>query len=202
MTTHLRSLSLAAAMAALSMTSAPGAARAEESPALQGRYGMTAMGTCLSSPNGFLANGVAVEPSSVSSLVNRGELIFNRDGTGSAHVLQTQLNPPPAPAAFSGSAEITFGFTHAMGRDGAVTVNMRLDTYAATYLTGPLAGASATFVTAAPLSDTWVWSGTVSEDRKTLLMSNGDTLSRAHFSNGFEAYVVCQFERVLSRMTR
>jgi hypothetical protein len=160
------------------------------------------MGACLTSPIGFYPNHVAIEPSSASSVVNQGVLIFEHDGTGRASVVQTQLNlPPAAPATFSGSAEITFKFTYHLGPDGSMAVDMLLDTYAATYLTGPLAGLSATFVTVPPLSPTWVWSGTFSEDRKTLLLNNGDTPSRLHISNGSEVNVICQFERVLTRLT-
>ena len=52
-----------------------------------------------------------------------------------------------------------------------------------------------------PLSPTWVWSGTFGEDRKTLLLNNGDTPSRLHISNGSEVNVICQVERVLTRLT-
>ena len=123
-----------------------GAATAQAGPgSLQGRYGLSASGTCLGSPNGFYPNNVAIEPSSVSSNVAHGVFTFERDGTGSASVVQTQLNLPPlrAPAAFSNSANITFKFTYELAPGGAMTVNMLLDTYAATYLTGPLAGDSA-----------------------------------------------------------
>ena len=85
--------------------------------------------------------------------------------------------------------------------DGSMTVDMLLDTYAATYLTGPTAGLRATFVTDPPLSPTWVWSGTFSQDHKTLLLNNGDTPSKLRFSNGSEVSVICQLERVLTRLT-
>jgi hypothetical protein len=128
-------------------------------------------------------------------------LTFEPDGTGSASIVQTQLNLPPAQATFSSSANVTFKFTYELLAGGAMTVNMLLDTYTANYLTGPIAGLSATFVTAPPLSPAWVWSGTFSNDRKTLLLNNGNTLSKVHFSNGSEVYVICQFERVLTRLT-
>jgi hypothetical protein len=189
-------------VAAVLMALGAGFVSAAEHRSLEGRYGMTAMGACLASPSGFYSNNVAIEPSSASSAVNRGVLIFEHDGTGSASIVQTQLNLPPAtPATFSGSAEIRFNFTYHLGPDGSMTVDMLLDTYAATYLTGAFAGLRATFVTASPLSPTWVWSGTVSADRKTLLLNNGDTPSRLRFSNGAETYVICQFERVLTRLT-
>jgi hypothetical protein len=194
--------SVTAVMAAILMALGAGFAGAAEHRSLQGRYGMTAMGACLASPNGFLPNNVAIEPSSATSLVNRGVLIFEHGGTGSASIVQTQLSLPPAAlATFSGSAEIKFNFKYHLGPDGSMTVEMLLDTYAATYLTGPNAGLRATFVTAPPLSPTWVWSGTVSADRKTLLLNNGDTPSRLRFSNGAETNVICQFERVLTRLT-
>jgi len=89
------------------------AATAQPGPgSLQGRYGLSASGTCLGSPNGFNANNVAIEPSFVTSNLNHGVLTFERDGTGSASIVQTQLNLPPAPAAFSNSANITFKFNH------------------------------------------------------------------------------------------
>jgi hypothetical protein len=186
---------------ALLTTAVVAAAGAGEIPSLQGRYAMAAMGACLTSPNGFHPNNVAIEPSSTTSVVNQGTLTFHRDGTGLADVVQTQLNLPPAAAAFSGSARITFQFNHTMGQDGTIAVRMLLDSYAATYLTGPLAGLGATFVTTPPLSAAWIWSGSVSEDRKTLLLSNGDTVSRLRLSNGSEVGLICQFERVLTRMT-
>ena len=172
------------------------------SPSLEGRYGMTATGACLSSSVGFTPNNVAIEPSSANSAVNQGILTFRHDGTGSARIFQTQINlPPAAPATFSSSADITFNFTYRMGPEGAMTLDMLLDSYAGTYLTGPRAGLSQTFVTTPPLSPTWVWSGTYSEDRKVLLLNSGDTLSKLRFSNGAEAYVICQFGRVLTRLT-
>lgn len=196
-----RSVTVATA-AALTVLCA-GSVGATGSRALEGRYGLTGIGTCLASPVGFYPNNVAIEPSSATSVVNRGVLIFEHDGTGSASVFQTQLNlPPAAPATFSSSAEITFKFTHHSGPDGSMTVDMLLDTYAATYLTGPNAGLRTTFVTVPPLSPTWVWSGTFSQDHKTLLLNNGDTPSRLRFSNGTEVNVICQFERVLTRLTR
>ena len=43
-----------------------GAAAAQAGPgSLQGRYGLSASGTCLGSPTGFYPNNVAIEPSSV-----------------------------------------------------------------------------------------------------------------------------------------
>jgi hypothetical protein len=189
------------------------AATAQVGPgSLQGRYGLSASGTCLGSPNGFNPNNVAIEPSFVTSNVNHGVLTFERDGTGSASVVQTQLNLPPlstsALAAFSSSANITFKFTYELAPGGAMTVNMLLDTYSATYLTGPLAvaGLSATFVTAPPLAPTWVWSGTYSNDRKTLLLNSGNTVSKSRLSNGSgtfvsDTYVICQIGRVLTRLT-
>ena len=162
---------------------------------------LTAIGTCLSSPNGFYPNHVAVEPSSTSSVVNQGVLIFQHDGTGSASIVQTSLNLPPATATYSSSVQVTFKFTYHLGPDGSMSLDMLLNTFNATYLTGPLAGLSATFVTDPPLSPTWVWSGTYSEDRKTLLLNNGDTLSRYRFSNGSEANLICQYHRVLTRLT-
>jgi len=184
------------------------AATAQPGPgSLQGRYGLSASGTCLGSPNGFNANNVAIEPSFVTSNLNHGVLTFERDGTGSASVVQTQLNLPPGPAAFSNSANITFKFTYELAPGGAMTVNMLLDTYSATYLTGPLAaaGLSATFVTTG-LAPTWVWSGTYSNDRKTLLLNSGNTVSKSRLSNGSgtfvsDTYVICQIGRVLTRLT-
>jgi hypothetical protein len=180
-----------------------GAVTAHGGPgSLQGRYGLSAAGTCLTSPNGFYPNNVAIEPSSVTSNLNQGVLTFERDGTGSASIVQTQLNlPPPAPAAFSSSANITFKFTYELEPGGAMTVNMLLDTYAASYLTGPLAGLGATFVTTPPLAPAWVWSGTYSNDRKTLLLNSGNTVSKSRLSNGSETYVICQIGRVLTRLT-
>ena len=182
-----------------------GAATAQPGPgSLQGRYGLSASGTCLTSPIGFYPNNVAMEPSSVTSNLNHGVLTFERDGTGSASIVQTQLNlppVPPAPAAFSSSANITFNFTYELAPGGAMTVNMLLDTYAAKYLTGPLAGVSATFVTTPPLAPTWVWSGTYSNDRKTLLLNSGNTVSLSRLSNGLDTYVICQIGRVLTRLT-
>jgi hypothetical protein len=178
-----------------------GAATAQPGPgSLQGRYGLSASGTCLLSPNGFDSNNVAIGPSSVTSNLNQGVLTFERDGTGSASIVQTQLNLPPAPAAFSSSASITFKFTYELAPGGAMTVNMLLDTYAATYLTGPLTGLGATFVTTG-LAPTWVWSGTYSNDRKTLLLNSGDTVSLSRLSNGSQTYVICQIGRVLTRLT-
>lgn len=171
-------------------------------PSLEGRYGMTGIGACLSSAAGFYPNNVAVEPSSANSIVNRGVLTFHHDGTGSAKVFQTQLNlPPAAPFTFSGSSEITFNFTYRLGSEGTMTLDMLLDSYVATFLTGPRAGSSSTYVTTPPLSPTWVWSGTYSLDRKTLLLNNGDTLSKVRSSTGSEVYVICQLERVLTRLT-
>lgn len=182
-----------------------GAAIAQPGPGfLQGRYGLSAAGTCLTSPNGFYPNNVAMEPSSVTSNLNHGVLTFERDGTGSASIVQTQLNLPPAPAAFSSSANITFNFTYELAPGGAMTVNMLLDSYAAKYLTGPLAGFGGTFVTSPSLAPTWVWSGTYSNDRKTLLLNSGDTVSKSRLSNGsiaLETYVICQIGRVLTRLT-
>lgn len=182
-----------------------GAATAQPGPgSLQGRYGLSASGTCLVSPTGFYPNNVAIEPSSVTSNLNQGVLTFERDGTGSASIVQTQLNLPPAPAAFSSSANITFKFTYELAPGGAMTVNMPLDTYAATYLTGPLAGFGGTFVTTPDLAPAWVWSGTYSNDRKTLLLNSGNTVSKSRLSNGsatFETYVICQIGRVLTRLT-
>jgi hypothetical protein len=189
-----------AAVAAVVLLSA-GSAGASGSAALEGRYGLTGMGTCLSAPNGFYPNKVASDPSSASATVNQGVLTFERDGTGSATVYQTQLNLPPAQATYSSSAQVTFRFTHQLQPDGALTVDMLLDTYAATYLTGPSAGLSAGFVTTPPLAPTWVWTGSVGNDRKTLLLNNGDTVSKLRFSNGAEVYVICQFDRVLTRLT-
>lgn len=202
MSTITRCAPHATAAALLMLGAGLAAAAAADSPALEGRYGMTAMGGCLSSPQGFYPNRVAIEPSSANSLVNRGILVFRRDGTGSANIVQTQLNlPPAAPATYSGSSEITFEFTHRMGPGGSMTVEMLLDTYVATYLTGPSAGLRAGFVTTSPWPTTWVWSGTHSEDRKTLLLNNGDTPSRLRFSSGTEVTVVCQLARVLTRLT-
>jgi len=188
-----------------------GAATAQPGPgSLQGRYGLSASGTCLVSPTGFYPNNVAMEPSSVTSNLNQGVLTFERDGTGSASIVQTQLNLPPlAPGAFaySSSANITFKFTYELAPGGAMTVNMLLDTWASTYLTGPLAGFRGTFVTTddtPPLATAWVWSGTYSNDRKTLLLNNGNTVSKSRLSNGpivFESYVICQIGRVLTRLT-
>lgn len=184
-------------LAALSAASAAAAG-----PSLEGRYSLAGIGSCLSSGAGFLPNGVAIEPSAANSSVNQGILTFERDGTGSATITQRQLNLPPAsPVAFSSTAELSFRFTYRLGSDGTMSVDMLLDTYLATYLTGPRAGSSLTFVTTPPLSPIWVWSGTYSEDRKTLLLVNGDTLSKARFSNGSEAYLVCQFQRVLTKLT-
>src|SRR5512144_1570064 len=137
-----------------------GAASAAGPKSLQGPYGLAAIGTCLGSPNGFLPNHVAVEPSSTTSVVNHGVLIFEHDGTGTASIMQTTLNLPPAAATYSGSAQVTFKFTYNLGPDGSMTLDMLLNTYAATVLTGPLAGVSQTFVTDPSLSPTWVWSGT------------------------------------------
>lgn len=187
--------------AAVLMALGAGSVSAAGPGSLEGRYGFTAIGACLTSPVGFLPNHVAIEPSSISSVVNQGVLVFQHDGTGSASVVQTSLNLPPAPATFSGSSQITFKFTYHLGPDSSITVDMLLDTYAGTYLTGPLTGLSQTFVTIPPLSPTWVWSGTYSEDRKTLLLTNGDTPSRLHLSNGSEVNVICQFQRVLTRLT-
>lgn len=178
-----------------------GTAIATESDSVSGRYGLSGTGTCLAAPNGFYPNKVAAEPSSASSTINQGVLTFERDGTGSASITQTQLNLPPAPATYSSSALVTFKFNHQLQADGSMTVTMLLDTYTATYLTGPSAGLSATFLTAPPLASTWVWSGTASNDRKTLLLNNGDTVSKLRFSSGAEVYVVCQFGRVLTRLT-
>jgi hypothetical protein len=190
------------ATAAVLMAAGAGSVGAAGPQALEGRYGLMGMGACLVSPIGFYPNHVAIEPSSVTSVVNQGVLIFEHDGTGSASIVQTQLNlPPAASATFSGSAKVTFKFTYALGPDGSMTVDMLLDSYSATNLTGPSAGLSATFVTVTPLSPTWVWSGTFSEDRKTLLLNNGDTPSRLRLSNGSELNVICQFERVLTRLT-
>ena len=153
------------------------------------------------SPNGFYPNNVAIEPSSASSAVNTGVFTFEPDGTGSASVFQTALNLPPAQATFSSSANVTFKFNYELLPGSAMKLNMLLDTYKATYLTGPFPGLSATFVTAPPLSPTWVMSGTISNDRKTLLLNSGDTVLKSRASNGFEQYVICQFERVLTRLT-
>lgn len=161
---------------------------------------MVAMGTCLSSPNGFYPNRVAIEPSSSSPVVNRGILAFERNGTGRARVTQTGLNVPPAAFSYSGSAEISFDFTYAVMDDGTVTVDMLLATYSATYLTGPAAGMTAAFVTDPPLSPFWRWSGMISEDRKTMLLSNGDTVSKVRLSTNAISNVICQFERVLARL--
>jgi hypothetical protein len=183
-----------------------GAATAQAGPgSLQGRYGLSASGTCLTSPNGFYPNNVAMEPSSVTSNLNHGVLTFERDGTGSASIVQTQLNLPPVPpalAAFSSSANITFNFKYELAPGGAMTVNMLLDTYAATYVTGPLAGVRGTFVTTdtPPLAPAWVLSGTYSNDRKTLLLNSGDTVSLSRLSNGLDTYVICQIGRVLTRL--
>ena len=187
--------------AAVLMALGAGSVSAAGPRSIEGRYGLLAIGTCLSSPNGFTSNHVAIEPSSSSSVVNNGVLIFQHDGTGSASFLQTVLNLPPAAATFSGSVQGTFKFTYDLGPDGSMTLNMLLNTYAATYTAGPLAGLSQTFVTDPPLAPTWVWSGTYSEDRKTLLLSNGDTPSRFRLSNGAEVNVICQFGRVLTRLT-
>jgi hypothetical protein len=187
-----------------------GAATAQNGPgSLQGRYGLSASGTCLTSPNGFYSNNVAMEPSSITSNLNHGVLTFERDGTGSASIVQTQLNLPPLPpgaAAFSSSANITFNFKYELAPGGAMTVTMPLDTYAATYLTGPLAGFGGTFVTTSPLAPApaWVWSGTYSNDRKTLLLNSGNTVSISRLSKGsvaFENFVICQIGRVLTRLT-
>ncbi len=182
-----------------------GAAAAQPGPgSLQGRYGLTASGTCLGSPNGFYPNNVAIEPSSVSSNVAHGVFTFERDGTGSASVVQTQLNLPPlsssAPAAFSNLANITFNFKYELAPGGAMTVKILLDSYAATYVSGPLKGLGATFVTSG-LADTWDLSGTYSNDRKTLLLNSGNTVSKSRLSNGAETYVICQIGRVLTRLT-
>jgi hypothetical protein len=193
--------SLTAAFAAVLMALNTGSVGAAGHASLEGRYGMTAIGTCLASPNGFYPNNVAVEPSSTSSIVNQGVLIFRHDGTGSASIDQTSLNLPPATASYSSSAQVKFKFTYQLGHDGSMTLDMLLNTFTATYLTGPRAGLSATWVTDPPLSPTWVWSGTYSEDRKTLLLNNGDTLSRYRFSNGAEASLICQYHRVLTRLT-
>jgi hypothetical protein len=194
---------LNAATAAVLLTLC-GAATAQAGPgSLQGRYGLSASGTCLTSPNGFYPNNVAMEPSSVTSNLNHGVLTFERDGTGSASIVQTQLNLPPVPpalAAFSSSANITFNFKYELAPGGAMTVNMLLDTYAATYVTGPLAGVRGTFVTTG-LAETWVWSGTYSNDRKTLLLNSGNTVSLSRLSNGLDTYVICQIGRVLTRLT-
>jgi hypothetical protein len=126
---------------------------------------------------------------------------FEPDGTGSASVFQTALNLPPAQATFSSSANVTFKFNYELLPGSAMKLNVLLDTYKATYLTGPFPGLSATFVTDPPLSPTWVMSGTISNDRKTLLLNSGDTVLKSRASNGFEQYVICQFERVLTRLT-
>ena len=200
MRTNIRSMTAAAVAAVMALGA--GSVGAAGPRSLEGRYGLMGMGACLVSPIGFYPNHVAIEPSSATSVVNQGVLVFEHDGTGSASVVQTQLNvPPAAPATFSSSTEITFKFNYQLGPDGSMTVDMLLDTYAATYLTGPNAGLSATFVTVPPLSPTWVWSGTISEDRKTLILNNGDTPSRLRLSNGAELNVICQFGRVLTRLT-
>ncbi|MBS1177892.1 MAG: hypothetical protein H6R06_2304 [Proteobacteria bacterium] len=185
-----------------------GAATAQVGPgSLQGRYGFSASGTCLGSPSGFYPNNVAIEPSSVSSNVAHGVFTFERDGKGSASIVQTQLNLPPlssaALAAFSSSANITFNFKYELAPGGAMTVNVDLETYAATYLTGPLAGFRGTFVTTG-LAETWDLSGTYSNDRKTLLLNSGNTVSLSRLSNGsltLDTYVICQIGRVLTRLT-
>jgi hypothetical protein len=166
----------------------------------QGTYGMTATGACLSSPAGFYPNHVAIEPSAHNAAVNTGVLRFERDGTGSAKVRQTQLNFPPASAAYAGSADIAFDFTYTVSQDGSVTLDMLLNTYKATYLTGPLASVSVTFVTSPDLSPIWRWSGPLSQDRKTMFLNSGDTVSRLRLSNGAEVGVICQFARVLTRL--
>jgi hypothetical protein len=195
---------LNAATAAVLLTLCGAASAQAGTGSLQGRYGVSVSGTCLGSPNGFYPNNVAIEPSSVTSNVAHGVFTFERDGTGSASLVQTQLNlpplPPSAPFAFSNLADITFKFKYEMAPGGAMTVNMLLDTYAATYLTGPLAGLGATFVTAG-LAPTWVLSGTYSNDRKTLLLNSGNTVSKSRLSNGSETYVICQLARVLTRLT-
>jgi hypothetical protein len=197
---------LNAATAAVLLTLC-GAASANGGPgSLQGRYGLSASGTCLGSPNGFYSNNVAIEPSSVSSNVAHGVFTFERDGTGSASLVQTQLNLPPlaqGASAFSSSANITFNFKYELAAGGAMTVYMLLDTYAATYLTGPLAGFSGTFVTDS-LAKEWVLSGTYSNDRKTLLLNSGNTVSKSRLSIGsnyLDTYVICQLGRVLTRLT-
>jgi hypothetical protein len=83
----------------------------------------------------------------------------------------------------------------------SLSLDHLLDSHVATFLTGPRAGSSLTYVTTPPLSPTWVWSGTYSPDRKTLLLNNGDTLSKVRSSTGSEVYVICQLERVLTRLT-
>jgi hypothetical protein len=86
-----------------------------------------------------------------------------------------------------------------------MTVYMLLDTYAATYLTGPLAGVSGTFVTDSLAKDKeWVLSGTYSNDRKTLLLNSGNAVSKSRLSFGsnyLDTYVICQLARVLTRLT-
>jgi hypothetical protein len=199
-TSSYRAITATAAVVMLVMGGAPAEAGRQS---LEGRYGMTGMGACLGSPSGFNSNNVANDPMSTSttSAVNRGVFNFERDGTGSASVFQTSLNLPPAQFPSSGSANITFKFTYQLGQDGAMTLDMLLDTYAATYVTGPLAGLSSGFVTDPLLSNKWVWSGTISNDGKTLLLNNGDTVSKIRFSNGAVGYTICQFERVLTRLT-
>lgn len=183
---------------ATAATAAPGS--------LQGRYGLSGMGACLASPAGFdPITNVALGTSTASSAVNTGVFTFEPDGKGSASVVQTGLNLPPAQATYSSSANITFQFTYELMPGGAMKLNMLLDTYKATYLTGPFPGLSTTLVAVPPppppLSPTWVMSGTISNDRKTLLLNSGDTVLKSRASNGFEVYVICQFERVLTRLT-
>jgi hypothetical protein len=196
---------LNAATAAVLLTLCGAASAQAGTGSLQGRYGVSVSGTCLGSPNGFYPNNVAIEPSSVSSNVAHGVFTFERDGTGSGSLVQTQLNLPPlaqGASAFSSSANITFNFKYELAAGGAMTVYMLLDTYAATYLTGPLAGGSGTFVTDSLAKDKeWVLSGTYSNDRKTLLLNSGNTVSLSRLSIGLETYVICEIGRVLTRLT-
>ena len=138
-------VSVHAAAAAVAVVLALGGATAATAApgSLQGRYGLSGMGACLASPNGFYPNNVAIETSSASSAVNTGVFTFEPDGTGSASVFQTALNLPPAQATFSSSANVTFKFNDELLPGSAMKLNMLLDTYKATYLTGPFPGLSA-----------------------------------------------------------
>ncbi|MGO9017264.1 MAG: hypothetical protein ACLQVJ_02840 [Syntrophobacteraceae bacterium] len=176
-------------------------------PQLKGQYAFTGESGFISTPVGFdpikltaLASGV-----DEGTMMAQGVRTFNGDGTGTVQATAIRtitpvpshwLNVPP----YATSETIFYEFTYTV-TDGQITTQLVPGTYVGTF-TGPETGLTYSI-------DNFSFSGTVSKDGKTIILSTDQpeiethTFNYAIFNNGNGGttnvlYVICHRSRVLT----
>jgi len=166
------------------------------SPRLEGDYGFTGAGACLSTAApgpGFNPNLTPTDGSFGQSFTSEGIRTFNGDGTGTVRGSSMGITIP-ANIHSAGSDDFSFSFTYTVNDDGSWTSEVT-GVETGTIKTGPRAGQTFT------ISNSPTSTGMISRNGRALTLATLDpTVEIVTFSNGDVHKRICHRSRVLIKL--